>query len=135
MTYNKIMKFNEILRKLRKENNLELKKVANDLSIPYNTFSRWERGECEPNIETLIRLSDYYHVSIDYLTKGQNTGIYISKEEYEELKCAKKAFDKLASCLNAIEHRQNMLEHTTINANNNKGTIIFGDGNTIKNEK
>ena len=130
------MKFNEILRNLRKENNLELRKVANDLSIPYNNLGKYERGECEPSIDTLILLADYYHVSLDFfLTGKEKEGIYISKEEYEELKCAKKAFDKLASCLNAIEHRQNMLEHTTINANNNKGTIIFGDGNMIKNEK
>ena len=129
------MKFNEILRNLRKTSGKNIREVASETGLSFDNLGRYERNNNEPNIATLIILADYYHVTLDYLLRGDTNGIYISKEEYEELKCAKKAFDKLASCLNAIEHRQNMLEHTTINANNNKGTIIFGDGNTIKNEK
>lgn len=103
------MEFYEILRKLRKENNLELKKVANDLSIPYNTFSRWERGECEPNIETLIRLSDYYHVSIDYLLKNKEKETYeITKEEFIEFTNFKKEFDKMYKMLGLIESKNSI---------------------------
>ncbi len=28
---------------------------------------RYERGEAEPSLETLIKIADYYHVSTDYL--------------------------------------------------------------------
>ena len=100
------MKFNEILRNLRKEKNLELRKVANDLSIPYNTFSRWERGECEPNIDTLNLLANYYHVSLDYLLRGKEKETYeITKEDFIEFTNFKKEFDKMYKMLDLIESK------------------------------
>lgn len=32
-----------------------------------NTISRYETGAFEADYETLIKLADYFHVSIDYL--------------------------------------------------------------------
>lgn len=102
------MKFNEILKNLRKENNLELKKVANDLSIPYNNLGKYERGECEPSIDTLILLADYYHVSIDYLLRG-NDNISIPKEEYKELKDTKTLYDKVINDLSKVIHERDRI--------------------------
>lgn len=38
-----------------------------DLSLTQNTISRYETGTHEADYETLIKLADYFHVSIDYL--------------------------------------------------------------------
>ena len=32
-----------------------------------NTISRYENGEREPGLEELVRIADYFNVSIDYL--------------------------------------------------------------------
>ena len=32
-----------------------------------NTISRYENGEREPGIKELIRIADYFNVSVDYL--------------------------------------------------------------------
>ena len=41
--------------------------MAMDLNMSQNTISRYENGEREPGIAELIRIADYFHVSIDYL--------------------------------------------------------------------
>ena len=55
------------LRELRKAENLTLKQVAEKMNIRFQALSLYEKGECEPNFETLCRLADFYGVSIDYI--------------------------------------------------------------------
>ena len=42
-------------------------KLAMDLHINQNSISRYERGEREADYATLIKIADYFQVSIDYL--------------------------------------------------------------------
>ncbi|MBQ9949588.1 MAG: helix-turn-helix transcriptional regulator [Clostridia bacterium] len=55
------------LKELRKERGLTQLKLAIDLNANQNTISRYESGEREPGIEELIRIADYFDVSVDYL--------------------------------------------------------------------
>ena len=55
------------LRKLRKEKGISQLKLALDMNTNQNTISRYETGEREPGINELIKLADYFNVSIDYL--------------------------------------------------------------------
>ncbi len=55
------------LRKLRKEKGISQLKLALDLNMSQNTISRYETGEHEPGINELIRIADYFDVSVDYL--------------------------------------------------------------------
>ena len=55
------------LRKLRKEKGISQLKLALDMNTKQNTISRYETGEREPGINELIKLADYFNVSIDYL--------------------------------------------------------------------
>ena len=55
------------LKELRKAKGLSQLKMAMDLNIGQNTLSRYETGEREPSIRELIRIADYFNVSIDYL--------------------------------------------------------------------
>ena len=49
-------------------------KVAMDLSISREAISYYENGLRCPNLEMLVKLSDYFNVSIDYLITGKNFG-------------------------------------------------------------
>lgn len=42
-------------------------KMAMDLNVSQNTVSRYETGEREADYAMLIRIADYFGVSIDYL--------------------------------------------------------------------
>ena len=55
------------LKELRKEKNISQLKLALDLSMNQNTISRNETGEREADYKTLIKIADYFNVSIDYL--------------------------------------------------------------------
>ena len=59
--------FKERLKKLRIENKIIQKDVAEVLGITRQAVSYYENGEREPGIKELIILADLFDVSIDYL--------------------------------------------------------------------
>ncbi len=60
------------LRQLRKQRGISQLRLAIDLNMNQNTVSRYENGEREADYETLIKLADYFDVSLDYLL-GRDT--------------------------------------------------------------
>lgn len=59
------------LKQLRTEKNLTQTDLANILGIAKTTVAAYEQGKNEPSISTLIKIADYFNVSMDYLT-GNN---------------------------------------------------------------
>lgn len=55
------------LKQLRQERGISQVKLALELSVSQHTISRYERGEREADYATLIRIADFFHVSLDYL--------------------------------------------------------------------
>ena len=55
------------LRGIREDNDLKQKDLASYLNVSQNTYSQYETGVISLTAEVLIKLSDYYDVSIDYL--------------------------------------------------------------------
>jgi len=55
------------IRDLREDNDLTQHQIATLLNISQSTYSRYENGELEIPIQTLINLANYYNTSIDYL--------------------------------------------------------------------
>lgn len=56
------------LRYLRKQNNLTQEAISDILNISRQAYSNYETCKRVPDLDTLIRLSQYYHISIDDLT-------------------------------------------------------------------
>ena len=57
------------LKEIRKKKKLNQQKVAFDLFISREALSHYENGKRNPDLKMLVKLSDYYNVSIDYLIK------------------------------------------------------------------
>lgn len=55
------------LKELRKKKGISQLRLATDLNTTQNTISRYETGEREPGIDELIKIADYFNVSVDYL--------------------------------------------------------------------
>ena len=55
------------LKTLREENKKTMAQVARNLGIPYTTYVNYEKGEREPDFNTLISLAKYFNCSIDNL--------------------------------------------------------------------
>lgn len=62
------------LRNIRKARGLYQQKVALDLNITREALSHYENGRREPTLAMLVRMSEYFHVSIDYLITGKEFG-------------------------------------------------------------
>ena len=71
------------IRELRKSEQKTQEEIAKMLNIATSTYGSYELGANEPNIETLIKLANYYGVSLDYLVGRDfnNEFGYMSEEE------------------------------------------------------
>ena len=77
------------IRQLRKERGLSITKLAESIGISYQSLQRYEAGKRDPGIQVLIKLADYFNVSVDYLIgrEPKNKTIrsyhyYIINEDY-----------------------------------------------------
>lgn len=57
----------ENIRNLREDRDLKQKDLASMLNVSQNTYSQYETGTIELTASTLIKLADFYDVSVDYL--------------------------------------------------------------------
>ncbi len=55
------------LRGIREDMDIKQKEIAKYLNVSQNTYSQYETGVISLTAEILIKLADYYGVSIDYL--------------------------------------------------------------------
>ncbi len=59
--------FGNILEELRKDGKMTQKELADVIYVTTGTISNYEIDRYLPDIEKLIMLADYFHVTIDYL--------------------------------------------------------------------
>jgi len=59
--------FGERLKELRRHKNYTQKRMAEILGMTERGFRGYEMGLSTPHYETLIKLADFFDVSIDYL--------------------------------------------------------------------
>lgn len=57
----------ENIRNLREDSDKKQQELADYLHIKQTTYSKYELGKINIPIDVIIRLADYYHVSVDYL--------------------------------------------------------------------
>ena len=63
--------FGSRLRKLRREADVTQEQLAQFLGVVPSAVGKYERiPSAYPSVESLIKISDYFHVSIDYLLRG-----------------------------------------------------------------
>jgi len=55
------------IRDLREDKDLNQQALAKLLNVSQATYSRYENGTLDIPTPALIRLADFYHVSVDYL--------------------------------------------------------------------
>lgn len=65
------LKFNEIIKDLREKRDITAREVSEAIGVSTSAYLNYERGERQPNFETLCKLADFYHVTADYLL-GRN---------------------------------------------------------------
>lgn len=81
--------FNKRLKELRIKNGLTQFQLAEILNVSSSTITMYENKKRTPDINTIIKISIYFNVSIDYLlglTNIPNTNIINESELYNSIK-------------------------------------------------
>lgn len=61
------MVFAERLKELRKEAHLTQVELAKQLGIGQSSYADWERGKKNPTQENLMKIAQFFDISLDYL--------------------------------------------------------------------
>ena len=64
-------KIGSFIKKIRKDNNLTQKELADKLGVTYQAVSKWENGLNIPDIGIIKEISKMYNIEIDELLSGE----------------------------------------------------------------
>ena len=81
------MELGKQIRKYRQEAQLSQDELANRVYVSRQTISNWENDKSYPDVNSLILLSEIFHVSLDILIKGDIDTMkeVIKQEEIKKL--------------------------------------------------
>lgn len=66
-SYNKNMNIGEIIKSLRLENKMTQTELASLLFTSQDTISLWERNKSLPDVKSVIKMTQIFGVSADYI--------------------------------------------------------------------
>ena len=72
------------LQELRKRAGYSQEQVAELLGLSRQAVSKWESGQGKPDVDNIVKLTEVYHVSADYILLGieqEKTVIMPAKKE------------------------------------------------------
>ena len=61
------MMLKENIRNIRKEKAMTQEALAEAMGVTTAAVSKWETGQCVPDVELLLNLADFFEVSVDTL--------------------------------------------------------------------
>lgn len=61
----------EIFLKLLEEKGLNSNQVSKATGISTSTFTDWKKGRSKPNQKNMLKIAEYFGVSLDYLMTGK----------------------------------------------------------------
>lgn len=59
------------IKEFRLKNNFSQQEIAKLLNTSQSNYSKYERNEIEPDLQTLKKLADYFHTTIDSLLEHE----------------------------------------------------------------
>ena len=78
------MEIGSKIKEARMKIELTQEQVAETLGVSRQTISNWETGKSYPDIVSVIKMSDLYEVSLDYLLKGKEAETMTNYMHYLE---------------------------------------------------
>ncbi len=83
------------LKRIRTQKGLTQQAVADGIQCSTTVYARYERGEREPSIEMLLKLSAFFDVTVDYLLGNSETVMSsFTKYEMDLVMAAREADDR-----------------------------------------
>ena len=93
------------IKNLREERNLTQEQVADYLGISFQAVSSWERDEYKPDTDKLIRLSEYFDVSVSAIAEEKHKAFKTKEVIYnwEHMKTYVKTTAKNLGLINTLK--------------------------------
>lgn len=60
------------LNLLQEQSGMNKKELTKVIGIGHNAFTAWNKGETKPGLKPLIKIAQYFNVSLDWLVFGDN---------------------------------------------------------------
>lgn len=82
------------LKELRNNKNISQKELATVMFVSQQTIAKWETDKATPNPDTLLRLANFFNITVDFLIGRTNfinsreSVIYPVVEKYKKLNTA-----------------------------------------------
>lgn len=73
------------LKLIRAEAKMKQKDFASQFGLATTTYSGYESGKHEPNIDLLIKIADKYNLSLDYVVGRSNAKEGIAQDEFNQI--------------------------------------------------
>ena len=87
------------IKDLREDADMRQIDLANAVGIDQRTISNYETGKTYPDSFALIKLADYFHVTIDYLVGRTDYNMYIKEKQNIEMKQIREEAENLYETL------------------------------------
>ena len=96
------MELHKNIKELRKHKGLRQEELAELMGVSTASVSKWETGQCAPELTVLMELADYFEVSVDALMGHQILGNRLTSmlDEMEQL--IKSGTYKDSSCFSCL---------------------------------
>ncbi len=109
-------KFSDRLKQLREETGISMNQLAHELDVSNAAICKWENGNAEPKVTYLIKLSEFFECTVDYLIgKTDDFGTSKSNEITSPLKLTHKEKLLITTFRALNSNMKNLIQHT-INA-------------------
>ncbi len=97
----------ENLRALRENAGISQKQLADAIGVSQQSINKYENHNIEPDIETMIRIADYFDTSVDYLIGHSNvrrkientTKCELNKQEFSVIEQFRLLSAKQKNCI------------------------------------
>ena len=97
--------FNEIFVQLLQKKGITALDLSRDISVPKTIVYEWKSGKRQPSVENLLKLAEYFDVSVTYLMTGsdgpeiaspQSSGVQAEDDAEKELLLMLRAAKKIS---------------------------------------
>ncbi len=130
------MRFCDTLRYLRNKDNMTQQELAEKIGISLSAISMYERGQREPNFETLEAIADYFNVDMnqlmgrdDNVSRSTNNDTTKQKGSIATPKLPTTEEQQLLRAYNAAPLRDKNIVRVTLNL-----PLLSDDGSIVKKE-
>jgi len=103
--------FAPIIKQLREENKITQTELAAKLGITNSVVSSYESGVKQPSHETIVKLAEYFHVTVDFLyglEKNADKKTYIDIADLSEKSASNVRI--IVNWLKSLENKQGVLQ-------------------------